>query len=98
MRKPFVAGNWRMNKTVEQARQLVSELLPGLQEVPQVDRVICPPFTSLLPICAMLQGTDIGLGAQNLHWEASGAYTGEVAPSMVEEYCEYVILSHSKRR
>jgi triosephosphate isomerase len=98
MRKPFVAGNWKMNKTVEQARQLVSELLPGLHEVPQVDRVICPPFTSLLPICAMLQGTDIGLGAQNLHWEASGAFTGEVSPAMVKEFCQYVIIGHSERR
>lgn len=98
MRKPFVAGNWKMNKTVEQARQLVAELLPGLQDVPQIERVICPPFTSLLPICAMLQGTDIGLGAQNLHWEASGAFTGEVSPAMVKEFCQYVILGHSERR
>lgn len=98
MRKPLVAGNWKMNKTVEQARQLVSELLPGLQDVPQVERVICPPSTSLLPICAMLQGTDIGLGAQNLHWEASGAYTGELSPAMVKEFCQYVIIGHSERR
>jgi triosephosphate isomerase len=98
MRKPFVAGNWKMNKTVEQARELVSELVPGLQGIPQVDRVICPPFLSLLPIGAMLQGTDIGLGAQNLHWEASGAFTGEVSPAMVKEFCQYVIIGHSERR
>ncbi len=98
MRKPFVAGNWKMNKNVESARQLVSDLLPGLQELPQVEKVICPPFTSLLPICAMLQGTDIGLGAQNMHWEASGAYTGESSPSMIREFCKYVILGHSERR
>ena len=98
MRKPFVAGNWKMNKTVEQARELVSELVPGLQGIPQVDRVICPPFLSLLPIGAMLQGTDIGLGAQNLYWEASGAFTGEISPSMVKEFCQYVIIGHSERR
>lgn len=98
MRKPFVAGNWKMNKTVEQARELVSELVPGLQGIPQVERVICPPFSALLPICAMLQGTDIGLGAQNLHWEASGAFTGEISPAMVKEFCQYVIIGHSERR
>ena len=98
MRKPLVAGNWKMNKTVEQARELASDLLPGLQDISTVERVICPPFTALLPICAMLKGTDIGLGAQNLHWETSGAYTGEESPAMVKEFCQYVILGHSERR
>ncbi|MCX8025393.1 MAG: triose-phosphate isomerase [Thermanaerothrix sp.] len=98
MRKPLVAGNWKMNKTVEQARVLVSEMLPGLQAVKAVERVLCPPFTSLMAIAAMLSGTDIGLGAQNMHWEAAGAFTGEVAPAMVKEFCQYVILGHSERR
>lgn len=98
MRTPFVAGNWKMNKTAEQARQLVAELLPGLQSVPSVERVICPPFPSIMAISAMLAGTDIGLGAQNMHWEASGAYTGEVSAQMVKEFCQYVILGHSERR
>lgn len=98
MRKPFVAGNWKMNKTVEQARVLVSEMLPGLQAVKAVERVLCPPFTSLMAIAAMLSGTDIGLGAQNMHWEAAGAFTGEIAPAMVREFCHYVILGHSERR
>ncbi len=98
MRKPFVAGNWKMNKTVEQARQLVAEMLPGLQAVPSVERVLCPPFTALAPVAAMLAGSDVGLGAQNMHWEASGAYTGEVAPAMVKELAQYVILGHSERR
>lgn len=98
MRKPFVAGNWKMNKTVEQARVLVSEMLPGLQAVKAVERVLCPPFTSLMAIAAMLSGTDIGLGAQNMHWEAAGAFTGEIAPAMVKEFCHYVILGHSERR
>ena len=98
MRKPMVAGNWKMNKTVEQARELVAQLLPDLQAFHTVERVICPPFTALLPICAMLKGTDIGLGAQNIHWEASGAYTGEESAAMVKEFCQYVIIGHSERR
>src|SRR5271157_4726534 len=98
MRKPFVAGNWKMNKTVEQARTLVADLLPGLQAVPSVERVICPPFTSLMALSAMLAGTGIGVGAQDMHFEAAGAYTGAVSPAMVKEFCQYVILGHSERR
>jgi triosephosphate isomerase (TIM) len=98
MRKPLVAGNWKMNKTVEQARLLVAEMLPGLQAEPSVERVLCPPFPALMALAAQLTGTGIGLGAQNMYWEASGAYTGEVAPAMVKEFCEYVILGHSERR
>lgn len=98
MRTPLIAGNWKMNKTVEQARALVAEMLPGLQAVSTVERVLCPPFTSLMPISAMLAGTEIGLGAQNMHWEAQGAFTGEVSPAMVKEFCQYVILGHSERR
>jgi triosephosphate isomerase (TIM) len=98
MRRPFVAGNWKMNKTVEQGRELVSELLPDLNTISAVERVVCPPFTALLPIAAMLKGTDIGLGAQNLHWEASGAFTGEESPGMIKEFCQYVIIGHSERR
>src|SRR5512138_2123807 len=98
MRKPCVAGNWKMNKTIEQARQLVAELAPDLKEIKGVEKVLCPPFPSLLAVNAMLVGTDIGLGAQNLHWEASGAYTGEVSPAMVAELCRYVIIGHSERR
>lgn len=98
MRKPFVAGNWKMNKTVEQARILVAEMLPGLQEVKSVERVLCPPSMSLMPISAMLVGTEIGLGAQNVFWEKSGAFTGELSPEMVKEFCGYVIVGHSERR
>lgn len=98
MRTPFVAGNWKMNKTVEEARALVAEMLPGLQEVKSVEQVLCPPFMSLMPVSAMLVGTEIGLGAQNLHWEEKGAFTGEVSPGMVKEFCKYVIIGHSERR
>ena len=98
MRKPLVAGNWKMNKTVEQATLLVADLLPGLEAVRTVDRVLCPPFTSLMVLSGMLAGTEVGLGAQNFHWEESGAYTGEVSPLMVKEFCKYVIIGHSERR
>lgn len=98
MRKPFVAGNWKMFKTVAEARSLVSELIPTLQSIEKVDKAVCPPFTSLLPVAALLEGTDIGLGAQNMYWEPSGAYTGEISPSMLAELCQYVIIGHSERR
>ncbi|MEA4907728.1 MAG: triose-phosphate isomerase [Chloroflexi bacterium] len=98
MRKPMVAGNWKMNKTVKEAAALVSELLPSLKSVPSVERVICPPYPCLMQLSTLLEGSDVGLGAQNLFWEASGAYTGEVSPAMVKEFCQYVILGHSERR
>jgi len=98
MRTPFVAGNWKMNKTVEEARTLVFEMSKSLREIKGVEKVVCPPFMALFPVAALLQGTDIGLGAQNMHWEAKGAFTGEVAPGMVAEHCKYVILGHSERR
>ena len=87
-----------MFKTVAEARHLVSELVPGLQAVQGVEKVIIPPYTALLAVAALLEGTDIGLGAQNMHWELSGAFTGEVSPQMVAELCHYVILGHSERR
>jgi len=98
MRTPLVAGNWKMNKTVSEATALVSQMLLGLQSVPSVERVICPPFTALMAVSRLLEGTGIGLGAQNLYWEASGAFTGEISPAMVKEFCQYVIIGHSERR
>jgi triosephosphate isomerase len=98
MRTPFVAGNWKMNKTVEESRKFVSDLRPVLGDVKGVEKVLCPPFMALLTVAALLQGTDIGLGAQDMHWEEKGAYTGEVAPFMVAEFCKYVIIGHSERR
>ena len=98
MRTPIVAGNWKMNKTVEEARSLVSSMGIKLREIEGVEKVLCPPFPALLAVSALLEGTDIGLGAQNLHWEEKGAYTGEVAPNMVAEFCKYVIIGHSERR
>ena len=87
-----------MNKTIAEARTLVAEMSLALREVKGVEKVLCPPFMALFPVAALLQGTDIGLGAQDMHWEAKGAFTGEVAPGMVAEFCEYVIIGHSERR
>jgi triosephosphate isomerase len=87
-----------MNKTVAEAKTLVQELIPGLKAIAGVERVLCPPFTSLSAISALLEKTGIGLGAQNMHWEASGAFTGEVSPQMIKEFCGYVIIGHSERR
>lgn len=98
MRKPMVAGNWKMNKTVAEAQELVTALLPAMQPVTTVEQVICPPDTSLMKLSEMLAGTGVGLGAQTMHWEASGAFTGELSPGMVKEFCSYVILGHSERR
>ena len=97
-RVPVVAGNWKMFKTVSETRHLISEFVPGLQTIKGVEKVICPPFTTLLAAAALLEGTEIGLGAQDMHWESSGAYTGEISPGMVAEICRYVILGHSERR
>jgi len=98
MRTPIVAGNWKMNKTVEEARTLVFTMSQSLREITGVEKVLCPPYPALLAVSALLQGTDIGLGAQNLHWEEKGAFTGEVAPNMVAEFCQFVIIGHSERR
>ena len=98
MRTPFVAGNWKMNKNSAQARDLVNELVPELKTVDDVDIALCPPFTSLAVVSALIEGTNIGLGAQNMFWEKSGAYTGEVSPLMLVEFCKYVIIGHSERR
>ncbi len=98
MRKPLVAGNWKMNKTVAEARDLVHTMSAPLREVADVEKVICPPFIAFMAIASMLEGTDIGLGAQDMHWEEKGAFTGEVAPNMVKEFCRYVIIGHSERR
>ncbi|MFN8381411.1 MAG: triose-phosphate isomerase [Anaerolineales bacterium] len=98
MRTSFVAGNWKMNKTIAETRELVSAMKPVLSGIAGVEKVFCPPFMSLAEASALLNGSGIGLGAQNMHWEEKGAFTGEVAPGMVKELCSYVILGHSERR
>jgi triosephosphate isomerase len=98
MRRPILAGNWKMNMTIAQATDFVRDIRRGLNDIKGVDRVLCPPFTALAPVKDLLSATKIGLGAQNMHWEERGAYTGEVAPGMLQELCQYVILGHSERR
>jgi triosephosphate isomerase len=98
MRTPFVAGNWKMYNTVAEARSFVAQLVPAIGGIKGVDKVLCPPATGLMAVKALLEGTDVGLGAQNMHWEPQGAFTGEISPAMVAELCAYVILGHSERR
>ncbi len=97
-RTSLVAGNWKMNKTAAEARELVNTMSPKLREISNVEKVICPPFTSIPALAGLLEGSGIGLGAQNMHWEEKGAFTGEVSPGMVKEFCKYVIIGHSERR
>ena len=99
MRKPLIAGNWKMYQTTGQAVALVERLRALLAEIAGVDVVVCPPFTAMQAVAEALQGSRIGLGAQNMYWEGEGAYTGEVSPVMLTDLgCRYVILGHSERR
>jgi triosephosphate isomerase len=98
MRVCLIAGNWKMNTTASEAERLVLEMLERLDRIEGVEKVICPPFVSLVGINMMLQNSSIKLGAQNMYFESKGAYTGEVSPFMIRELCEFVILGHSERR
>ena len=99
MRKPIIAGNWKMNKNVTEALELVKDLRFKLADVNDVEVVVCPPFTALYPVYQFLKGSNIKVGAQNCYFEKKGAFTGEVSPAMLKEAgCTYVILGHSERR
>jgi triosephosphate isomerase len=98
LRKAIVAGNWKMNNTTAESLALVDAMLPRLESFKGVERVVCPPFTSLPAISARLRETDILVGAQNLYPEPQGAFTGEISPLMLEGLATYVILGHSERR
>lgn len=97
-RTPVVAGNWKMNTTVAEGLALVDAMLPRLQTFDRVERIVCPPYVSLAAISERLRGTPVGVGAQNVHPEAKGAFTGEVAVGMLEGLVSYVIVGHSERR
>jgi triosephosphate isomerase len=97
-RRPIVAGNWKMNTTLAEGLALVDEMLPLLQGISSVERVVCPPFISLAAVAERLKGTAVGVGAQNVYPEAKGAYTGEISPGMLEGLASYVIVGHSERR
>ncbi len=98
MRVPIVAGNWKMHTTVQEAEALVREMLGPLDAIAGVEKVLCPPFVSLTSVARLVAGSSIALGAQNMHPEPQGAYTGEIAPGMLAGLCQYVILGHSERR
>ncbi len=98
MRTPIIAGNWKMFKTVAEATALVREMRHDLNEIGGVEKVLCPPFTALAAVAELLRPSQIKLGAQDMHWEEKGAFTGEVSPLMLQELCQYVIIGHSERR
>ena len=98
MRIPIIAGNWKMNTTVNEALNLVKEIQPDLNKITKIERVICPPFISLVPVHDLIQGSQIKLGAQNVYFAEKGAFTGEISALMLVDLCEYVIIGHSERR
>jgi triosephosphate isomerase len=99
MRFPIIAGNWKMNLgRVDKALAFVRHIRYPLNQIEGVERVLCPPFTVLAAVAEVLRPTRIGLGAQTMHWEDRGAYTGEVSPAMLAGLCQYVVLGHSERR
>jgi triosephosphate isomerase len=98
MRKPFIAGNWKMYKAIDEAIDLVKALRTELDGVAGCDVAVCPPFPALAAVRDALAGSTISLGAQNMYWENEGAFTGEVSPVMLAGLCDYVIIGHSERR
>jgi triosephosphate isomerase len=100
LRKPLIAGNWKMNKTVAEGRALARAIREGLGDRPRdVEVVLCPPFGALLAVADAIRGSGLALGAQNMHWEKEGAFTGEISARMLAELgCRFVILGHSERR
>ncbi len=98
-RKPIIAGNWKMNKTSAEARDLAGKLIPLVSGVKNREIVLGPPFTALSAVAASIKGTTIALSAQNMHWEDKGAFTGEISAEMLLDLgCKYVIIGHSERR
>ena len=98
MRKAIIAGNWKMNKTPDEARALVEELIPLVADA-ECEVVVCPPFVDLCPVSKAIKVTNIHLGAQNIHWAKSGAFTGEISADMLKKFgVEYAIVGHSERR
>ena len=98
MSKLVIAGNWKMNNTVEAAEQLVRAIEENLESTIDVEVILCPPFTSLSKVAELTNKNSIKVGAQNVYHEKKGAFTGEISPEMINELCEYVIIGHSERR
>ena len=98
MRKPIIAGNWKMNNTIAATKALVTELIPLVKDA-KADVVICTPYTDLATAVELTKGTNIHVGAENVHWAEKGAFTGEISADMLKEIgVEYVIIGHSERR
>jgi len=98
-RRPLMAGNWKMNKTATEARDLAAKVIPLVSGVQDRDIVLAPPFTALQTVAETIKGTNVALSAQNVFWEEKGAYTGEISAEMLLDLgCEYVIIGHSERR
>jgi len=99
MRRPIIAGNWKMYKTIKEGQDLVNSLKRDLYDISGADIVVCPPYTLLSYIADMLLSSNVMLGAQDVHWRDEGAYTGEVSAKMLKDVgCQYVIIGHSERR
>ncbi len=98
MRTPIIAGNWKMHKTPAEAAAFVRELVPPLAAFDDVERVVCPPFLAIPAVSAALKGTPVKVGAQDVHFEDQGAYTGRISPTMLQGYVEYIIVGHSECR
>ncbi|GHT45613.1 triosephosphate isomerase [Endomicrobiia bacterium] len=99
MRKPLMAGNWKMNKTISEAVSVVKALKSAVADISDVEILLCPSFTALYAVNNEVKGSNINTGAQNLFWETKGAFTGEVSPAMVKDIgCSYVLVGHSERR
>jgi triosephosphate isomerase (TIM) len=98
MRIPLIAANWKMNTRVNEAIDLVKQIEPEIKDIRNIEKILCPPFISLIPVFDLIKGTDTKLGAQNLYFEEKGAFTGEISPLMLADYCQYVIIGHSERR
>ena len=98
MRRFVIAGNWKMNKTLGEAVALAKGMKDGCSLLDVIDIIACPPFVALAAVRDALQDSTVAIGAQNMHWEAAGAFTGEISPQMVQNLCSHVILGHSERR
>ncbi|RME45571.1 MAG: triose-phosphate isomerase [Caldilineae bacterium] len=98
MRTPIMAGNWKMHKTIAEAVVLAKAVRDAAAGIAGVEVVLCPPFTAIAAVADAVSGSRVQVGAQNMHWEEAGAFTGEVSPLMLQDLCQYVILGHSERR
>lgn len=99
MRKPVIAANWKLNKTIQEAQAFIVEFSPLVAAIPNVEIIVCPVFTALASVSESAQGTNIAIGAQDIFWKNNGAYTGEVsAPLLKDAGAQYVIIGHSERR